>query len=107
MSGSLYIEEARSVRDLRAIILFPWQLYRNDALWVPPIVADRLARFDPVTNPMLRPSWQCSSAHRSTSVTASLNWHYNKPVGQHASRMTSEIKAGGRDATQRRKIQRE
>jgi GNAT superfamily N-acetyltransferase len=54
MPTSLRIEEARSVHDLRAIVLFPWQLYRNDPLWVPPIVADRLARFDPATNPMLR-----------------------------------------------------
>jgi GNAT superfamily N-acetyltransferase len=53
MPGSLHIQEARMVRDLRAIILFPWQLYRDDPLWVPPIVSDRLARFDPATNPML------------------------------------------------------
>jgi GNAT superfamily N-acetyltransferase len=53
MPGSLHIHEARTVRDLRAIILFPWQLYRDDPLWVPPIVSDRLARFDPATNPML------------------------------------------------------
>jgi len=50
---SVHIQEARTVRDLRTIILFPWQIYRNDPLWVPPIVSDRLARFDPATNPML------------------------------------------------------
>ena len=49
MPGSLHIQEARTVRDLRAIILFPWQLYRDDPFWVPPIVSDRLARFDPQT----------------------------------------------------------
>ena len=54
MPDSIHIQEARTVRDLRAIILFPWQLYRDDPLWVPPIVSDRLARFDPATNPMLR-----------------------------------------------------
>jgi hypothetical protein len=41
MPGSLHIQKARTVRDLRAIILFHWQLYRDDPLWVPPIVADR------------------------------------------------------------------
>jgi GNAT superfamily N-acetyltransferase len=54
MPGSLHIGEAHSIRELRAIILFPWQLYRDDPFWVPPLVADRLARFDPATNPMLR-----------------------------------------------------
>jgi len=54
MSDSLHIEQARSTRDLRAIISFPWQLYRNDPCWVPPVIADRLARFDPATNPMFR-----------------------------------------------------
>ena len=50
MPGSLHIQVARTVRDLRAIILFPWQLYRDDPFWVPPIVSDRLARFDPQTD---------------------------------------------------------
>lgn len=54
MSDSLHIEQARSTRDLRAIVSFPWQLYRNDPCWVPPVIADRLARFDPATNPMFR-----------------------------------------------------
>jgi GNAT superfamily N-acetyltransferase len=54
MSDSFHIEQARSTRDLRAVILFPWQLYRNDPCWAPPVISDRLARFDPATNPMLR-----------------------------------------------------
>ena len=54
MPESLCVREARTPRDLRAMVLFPWQLYRNDPLWVPPIIADRLARFDPASNPMLR-----------------------------------------------------
>jgi hypothetical protein len=49
MPGSLYIEEARTVHDLRAIILFLWQLYRDDPFWMPPIVSDRRAHFDPQT----------------------------------------------------------
>jgi GNAT superfamily N-acetyltransferase len=54
LPDSLRIEKAHTLRDLRTVILFPWQLYRHDPLWVPPIVADRLARFDPASNPMLR-----------------------------------------------------
>ena len=54
MPDSIHIQEARTIRDLRALILFPWQIYRDDPLWVPPIVSDRLGRFDPATNPMLR-----------------------------------------------------
>ena len=54
MPDSLCAKEARTSRDLRAVILFPWQLYRDDPLWVPPIVAGRLARFDPASHPMLR-----------------------------------------------------
>ena len=54
MPGPLDIQEAHSARDLSAVILLPWQLYHDYPCWVPPVVADRLARFDPAKNPMLR-----------------------------------------------------
>lgn len=83
MSNSLHIEQAHSPHDLRAIILFPWQLYRNDPCWVPPIVNDRLARFDPAANSMLRHgeaqafiAWR--DRHIVGTVASAIDYELNK-----------------------------
>jgi GNAT superfamily N-acetyltransferase len=33
--------------ERRKFVLFPWQIYRKDALWVPPLVSERLKVTDP------------------------------------------------------------
>jgi GNAT superfamily N-acetyltransferase len=37
--------------QVRAFVKFPWQLYRNDPHWVPPLYGDELDRFNPDKNP--------------------------------------------------------
>ena len=39
--------------DLRRFIQFPYQLYRDDSMWVPPLRSEQWAQFDPQRNPML------------------------------------------------------
>ena len=40
-------------KDLRRFIAFPYDLYRSDPLWVPPLRSDQMGQFDPRRNPML------------------------------------------------------
>lgn len=41
-------------KGLQAFINLPYQLYRNDRNWVPPLRSEQRAQFDPVKNPMLQ-----------------------------------------------------
>jgi hypothetical protein len=46
----LYVEEASEAsneKDLMAFIRFPWEVYRGDRYWVPPLIKDLLLKFSP------------------------------------------------------------
>ncbi|NPV86602.1 MAG: hypothetical protein HPY45_11420 [Anaerolineae bacterium] len=40
--------------DLRQFIEFPYQFYRNDTIWVPPLRSELRGQFDPLCNPFLQ-----------------------------------------------------
>jgi hypothetical protein len=44
MPNDIHIHPAETARDRRAIVTLPWRIYRNDPLWVPPLISERLAR---------------------------------------------------------------
>jgi hypothetical protein len=54
MPHDIHIRPAETARDRRAIVTFPWRIYRNDSLWVPPLISERLARLDPQRNPFFQ-----------------------------------------------------
>ncbi len=41
----LRVEEVRNQKDLMSFIRFPWEIYRGDRYWVPPLLKDQLSRF--------------------------------------------------------------
>ena len=45
------IRPVRSRRDLRRFIRLPWRIYRNEPLWVPPLVYERKRFLDRSKNP--------------------------------------------------------
>ena len=45
--SSLEISEVRSRRERLAFIKMPWNLYRHDPHWVPPVIADQMEFLDP------------------------------------------------------------
>jgi len=47
MGKPVSIEEVKTDRDLLAFIRFPWDLYRENPYWVPPLVKDLLQKFSP------------------------------------------------------------
>jgi GNAT superfamily N-acetyltransferase len=47
MIGTVEIHPVTTRRDLKVFVRFPWQVYRGDRLWVPPLISDRLEYLDP------------------------------------------------------------
>jgi GNAT superfamily N-acetyltransferase len=47
----LSISTVRTPSDLTAFIEFPWQVYRENPYWVPPLISERIAFHDPDKNP--------------------------------------------------------
>ena len=51
VAESIVIEPVSTRKQLREFVLFPFQVYRGDPNWVPPLISDRMAHFDPRHNP--------------------------------------------------------
>ncbi|MDQ3078541.1 MAG: N-acetyltransferase [Pseudomonadota bacterium] len=51
MNASISIELVTTKRDRRAFVDFAWEVYRDDAAWVPPLKAEVHALIDPAKNP--------------------------------------------------------
>jgi hypothetical protein len=43
----IQIEEVKNQRDLMAFIRCPWEIYKGDRYWVPPLIKDQLHKFSP------------------------------------------------------------
>ncbi|HEY5728746.1 MAG TPA: hypothetical protein VIS72_01750, partial [Anaerolineales bacterium] len=41
------IKPVRTKKDRRTFLTFPWTIYRNDPLWVPPLISERAKVIDP------------------------------------------------------------
>jgi GNAT superfamily N-acetyltransferase len=51
---SVEIRPVAGRRDLKTFIRLPWRLYRNEANWVPPLLADERRRLDRARNPFFK-----------------------------------------------------
>ena len=50
-ASDVRVEPVVSRQDLRSFIMFPFELYRTDKYWVPPLIGERFKHFDPHHNP--------------------------------------------------------
>jgi GNAT superfamily N-acetyltransferase len=48
---AIQVRAVESRQDLAAFCRFPWQIYKGDPNWVPPLISDRLKYLDPRTGP--------------------------------------------------------
>jgi len=53
-STDLHIQEVQNEEQLRQFILFPWQIYRGDRNWVPPLISRRKSYLDRIKSPIYR-----------------------------------------------------
>ena len=47
----IVIKECISKNDMKLFVKFPFELYKNNKFWVPPIIKDELETFDKTKNP--------------------------------------------------------
>lgn len=52
--SDVQVQRVGSRREMDQLLAFPWRLYRDDPLWVPPVLADRRRRVDPQHCPFLQ-----------------------------------------------------
>ncbi len=52
--STIEIRPVRSARDRRTFLTFPWRIYRNDPVWVPPLLPELAKRLDPEQGAILR-----------------------------------------------------
>ena len=43
----LQVEEVKNQQDLMTFLRFPWEIYKGDRFWVPPLIKDQLQKFSP------------------------------------------------------------
>src|SRR4030042_1968754 len=43
----LQVEEVKNQQDLMTFIRYPWEIYKGDRYWVPPLIKDQLLKFSP------------------------------------------------------------
>ncbi len=43
----LQVEEVKNQQDLMTFLRFPWEIYKGDRFWVPPLIKDQLQKFNP------------------------------------------------------------
>lgn len=52
MNANILIEQVKDKKGVLEFVKFPFQLYRDDPNWVPPLIEERLNFFDPRKNPV-------------------------------------------------------
>ena len=61
-------------RQYRQFVRFPWRIYRNDPLWVPPLLPERLKTLDPARGPFFKRGGraECFSAYREGRMVGTI-----------------------------------
>ena len=54
LMSRIHVRPVRTARDRHTFLTFPWRIYRDDPLWVPPLLPQRTAALDPERSAFLR-----------------------------------------------------
>lgn len=68
---TLTVQPVRTEHELKVFLTFPWQIYRKDPCWVPPLIEDFRQKLDPARSPF----WK--NARRELWIA----WRDGHPVG--------------------------
>ena len=74
------LKEAKTKSEIKQFVLFPFSLYKNHKYWVPPIIKDEIANFDPKKNPVFENAEaQFFLAYKNNTIVgrviAIINWY--------------------------------
>lgn len=70
-ASNLEVRPVRGRRERRRFLRFPWRIYKDDPMWVPPVLSDRAARIDP----------DRESRFRRGEAALFMAWRGRRPVG--------------------------
>ena len=61
-------------RQTRQFVSFPWRIYKNDPLWVPPLLPERLKTLDPARGPFFKRGGraECFMAYRDGQIAGTI-----------------------------------
>lgn len=77
--NELKIVPVKKKRDIKRFILFPFELYKDDQCWVPPLIGDQMKFFDPTKNPYFGHSEvRLFLAERDNRIVGRITAHTNK-----------------------------
>src|SRR5690606_27054637 len=87
------IQPCDSISDLKKFVQFPYDLYKQNRYWVPPMRADELQALQPDTNPAYRNSeaqFWIAMKHGKVAgrIGAIINKAYNEKAGTRLGRIT-------------------
>ena len=68
---NIEIRPAQTKRDRNIFLTFPWRIYRNDPLWIPPLLSERAKVIDPVQGMFFKDG----------TADLFLAWKNGKPAG--------------------------
>ena len=74
------LKQVISKKEMKAFVIFPFSLYKSNPYWVPPIIKDEIANFDPKKNPVFdNADAQFFLAYKDKKIVgrviAIINWH--------------------------------
>src|SRR6185369_9006028 len=72
VANDIEVRAVSSRSDLDRFIKFPWQIYQNDPMWVPPLLMDVKGALDKKKHPF----------HQHADVEYFLAWRGDKVVGR-------------------------
>ncbi len=90
---SIDIHEAKTKSDLKKFVKFPFELYKNNKFWVPPLINDEIKGLMPETNPAFE---NCKAkfwiAYKEEKIVgrigAIINETFNEKTGEKTGRFT-------------------
>ncbi len=76
--SQIEIKPVKTSGELKRFILFPWKIYANDPYWVPPLISERKAFFNPKRNPFFKHAdVQLFLAIKDGEVAGTISAHIN------------------------------
>lgn len=81
------IKEAITKKEIKEFVLFPFELFKNNPYWVPPLISDELTSFDKNENPVFKHAdAHFYLAYKNNKIVgriaAIINWQEVKELGK-------------------------
>jgi len=70
--SAIDVRPVRTARERRTFLTFPWRIYRDDPLWVPPLLPERARTIDPQRGPFFQ---------RGGEAEFFIAWRGGEPLG--------------------------